>query len=120
MEINSCLIWTQLCVRDRAAEIRLKKVGQTQESGKTKGESLPCLVEKCGYYSNIPLLYARYLRDGTPTIHPFHILGSLSFLATTLGGFHAACPSATIPETMEPGNYRPKPLRPVLLLSGCC
>lgn len=25
MEINSCFIWTQLCVRDRAAEIRLRK-----------------------------------------------------------------------------------------------
>lgn len=38
MEIRSCLIWMQLCVRDRAAEIRLRKSGKpgSQEGPKEK------------------------------------------------------------------------------------
>lgn len=37
-EINSCFVWTQLCVRDRAAEIRLGKwtSSRSQEGSKEK------------------------------------------------------------------------------------
>lgn len=37
-EMNSCLIWMQLCVRDRAAEIRLGKwaKSRSQEGPKEK------------------------------------------------------------------------------------
>ena len=54
----SLLLYLDVAVCEgQGSKDQTRKVGQLQESGRTKGESNSCVVEKCGNYSNVLLLY---------------------------------------------------------------